>query len=80
MITSNKNLFVLFKTGLEDENAIKKEVEGLAEILRFTESPEQFCTAHELVDRNRITSNHKKIQKHSRHFILKPFRFFINKN
>ena len=80
MMNSNRNLFVLFNTGLLDEKAIEQEVECLNQILLTTESAEQFCIAHELVDRNRITSNKKKILKESRHFLMKPFRFLINKN
>ncbi len=80
MISSNRNLLVVFSNRLPDEKTIEKEVESLNQILLNTESYEQFCTAHELVDRNRITSNKKKILKESRHFQMKPFRFLINKN
>lgn len=80
MMNSNRNLFVLFNIGLLDEKAIEQEVECLNQILLTTESAEQFYTAHELVDRNRITSNKKKIIKETRHFRLRSFRFLINKN
>ena len=80
MISSNRNLLVIFTTRSPDEKAIEQEVECLNQILLNIESPEQFCTAHELVDRNRITSSKKKILKESRHFLMKPFRFLINKN
>ncbi len=80
MISSNRSLLVLFKTGLLDEKAIERQVECLNKILVTTDSPENFCTAHELVDRNRITSNKKKILKETKHFLMKPFRFLINKN
>ena len=36
--------------------------------------------ATELVDRNRITSSPKKILREAKHFRLRAFRFFINKN
>jgi hypothetical protein len=65
---------------LRKEGITDKELQGLRQLLRITESPLHFCTAHELVDRNRITSNQHKILKHSRHFFLRPFRFLINKN
>lgn len=80
MMNSNRNLFVLFNTGLLDEKAIEQEVECLNKILLATESAEQFCMAHELVDRNRITSNKKRVLKETKHFRLRPFRFLINKN
>ncbi|MDZ4807331.1 MAG: hypothetical protein SGI96_03590 [Bacteroidota bacterium] len=80
MISSNRNLLVVFNTRLPDEKAIEQEVNYLNKILLNIESSEQFCIAHELVDRNRITSNRKKIIKETRYFRLKPFRFLINKN
>lgn len=80
MINSNRNLLVIFNSGVRDEKAVEQEVECLHQILQLTESPDQFCRAHELVDRNRITSRKKKILKESRHFRLKPFRFLINRN
>lgn len=80
MMNFNRNLFVLFNTGLLDEKAIEQEVGYLQSILHSIETPEQFCIATELVDRNRITTNRKKILKESNHFRLRPFRFLINKN
>ena len=80
MISSNRNLLVIFGNRLPDEEAIEQEVECLNQVLLNIESPEQFCIAHELVDRNRITSSKKKLLKESRHFLMKPFRFLINKN
>lgn len=80
MISTNRNLLVLFKPGLPDEGAVKREMYWLKRILLHTESQEQFCQAHELVDRNRITSNRKKIIKETRYKKMKPFRFLINKN
>ena len=62
------------------EYAIQKEVETLNKILIQAESPESFCTAHELVDRNRITANRKKILRESEFYTLRPFKFLLNKN
>ena len=76
----HRNLLVIFNTGLLDEKAIEQESSWLNAILLLTESADQFCIAHELVDRNRITSNKRKMLKAARHFSLRPFRFFINKN
>ena len=59
---------------------IQKEEERLYQIILDTASPEQFCIAHELVNRNRITSKKEKVLKESRRSGLRPFRFLINKN
>lgn len=77
-MSSNRNLLVLFKNGFSDERAIEKEMEWLQEILQVT--THQFCTANELVDRNRISSNPKKILKETRQYRLRAFRFLVNKN
>lgn len=76
----NRDLLVLLKSEFMSQQAIEQEVECLNDMLRLTESDEQFCIAHELVDRNRITSRFKKILKAIRFTELKQFRFLINKN
>lgn len=80
MNSSNRNLLVLFNAGWLDEKAIEHKMYCLNQLLLITESSGEFCRANELVDRNYITSNKKKILKASLHFRLKPFRFIINKN
>ncbi len=76
----NRDLLVLLKSEFMSPQAIEQEVECLNDMLRCTESDEQFCIAHELVDRNRITSKAKRILKAIRFTELKQFRFLINKN
>ncbi|HRO71743.1 MAG TPA: hypothetical protein PK951_15235 [Chitinophagaceae bacterium] len=76
----NRDLLVLLKSEFMSQQAIEQEVECLNDLLRRTESDDQFCIAHELVDRNRITSNPRKILKAIRFTELKQFRFLINKN
>lgn len=76
MKNNGHNLLVFFN----NKFISKQEADCLNQILHFTKSPEQFCIAHELVDRNRITSKKEKIVKESRRFLLRPFRFLINKN
>jgi hypothetical protein len=76
----NRDLLVLLKSEFMSQQAIEHEVECINDMLRCTESDEQFCIAHELVDRNRITANPKKILKAIRFTELKQFRFLINKN
>jgi len=76
----NRDLLVLLKSEFMSQQAIEQEVECLNDMLRSTESDEQFCIAHELVDRNHITSNVRRILKAIRFTELKQFRFLINKN
>lgn len=80
MNTSNRNLLVLLKNEFMSQQAIEQEVECLNDILHQAESEEHFCLAHELVDRNRITSKRVRLLKAIRYSELKPFRFLINKN
>lgn len=58
----------------------EKELNELNLLLQRLETPEIFCRAHELADRNRIISKHPRIWRESRSFTLRPFRFLINKN
>lgn len=76
----NRDLLVLLKSEFMSPQAIEQEVECLNDMLRSTESDEQFCIAHELVDRNHITSKPKRILRAIRFTDLKQFRFLINKN
>ena len=75
-----RDLLVLLKNEFMSQRALDHEVECLNDILRTAESDEQFCVAHELVNRNRITDKPKRILKAIRYSELKPFRFLINKN
>ena len=74
MRPNNRDLLVV------SERMTEKELNQLHKILRSLETPDKFCTAHELVDRYRILSDKQKIWKESRFEELRPFRFLINKN
>ena len=76
----NRDLLVLLKNEFMSKQAIEQEVECLNDLLLNAESTEQFCIAHELVDRNKITTKTKKILEAIRYTELKPFRFLLNKN
>lgn len=76
MISSNRDILILQKR----ERVSAETLNELHAILQSIESPRDFCTAHELVNRNRITRNPKKILRESRFYFLRPFRFLINKN
>ena len=80
MSSPKRDILVVVKNQFISDEAIEQEMEYLHSLLRETESPEQFCIAHELVDRNRITQKKEKILKASREDRMRPFRFFINKN
>lgn len=75
-----RDILVVVKNQFISDDAIEQELECLNEVLRFAESDEEFCKAHELVDRNRITHRKSRIIKESRHYYLRPFRFLINRN
>jgi hypothetical protein len=80
MKTPNRDLLVLLKNEFASQRAIEHEVECLNYILIRAESAEQFCLAHELVNRSYITSKPKKILQAIGFAELKPFQFLINKN
>ena len=76
MISSNCDILVL----QQRESVTAEELNRLHTVLQQVETDKNFCTVHELVDRNRITRRPKKILKESRFYFLRPFRFLINKN
>ena len=80
MIFSNRDILVASRYAGMNEQILEKEIEMLHSLLQQTETPELFCQAHELVNRNRITSKASVIRKETRYHRLKPFRFLINKN
>lgn len=80
MQNPNRDMLVLIHDEFMSEREIKREVEYLNHILFGTESETEFCKAHELIIRNRIISNSKKILHASRNNNLKAFYFLINKN
>jgi hypothetical protein len=80
MINPNRDIMVMLKHEFMSELALQQEVENLNKILVQTESSDSFCGAHELVNRNRITSDKKKILKEANFYKLRPFMFLVNKN
>ena len=80
MKRQKRDILVVVKNQFLTEQAIEQEVEHLNEILRLDETDEQFCLAHEMVDRNRITQNSRIIIKATVSRQLPAFRFLINKN
>ena len=76
----SRNILLFSRDEFMSEQAIEKEVAYLNGILAIADTPEAFCNANELVDRNSITSSPRRILKESRHFRLREFTFLINKN
>ena len=75
-----RDLLVLLKREFASQAALEQEVESINDLLVQAESSGQFCVAHELVTRNRITAKPRKILRAIRYTELKPFWFLINKN
>jgi hypothetical protein len=75
-----RELVLMMKSGLMNEEALEKELYNLEELFQYTESPEMFCITHELVSRNRVTrkKNPLLISFYKRE--LKPFHFLIGRN
>jgi hypothetical protein len=80
MYNPQRDLLVLVRHEFMSQQAIEQELEYLNTILHYTELPHNFCSAHELVHRNRVTSSFKKILKAATQTNLKAFHFLINKN
>lgn len=76
----DRDLLVLYKADVFNEDLLQREVESLHQILLKVERSDIFCLAHELVTRNKITQKAKSILRATRHIRLKPFQFLINKN
>ena len=76
----SRNIVLFSRDEYMSEQSIEKEVSYLNGILSIADTPEAFCNANELVDRNSITSNPRKILKEASHFRMREFRFLINKN
>ena len=76
----DRDLLVLYKADVYNEDLLQKEVENLHQILLRVERSDIFCSVHELVTRNKITQKARRILKATRHLTLRPFQFLINKN
>lgn len=75
-----RDLLVLFKTDVQHQQSLDEAVECLHQLLVSVETDGAFCTAHELVARNRITHKRRKILAAIEPGGLKPFYFLVNKN
>ena len=76
----DRDLLVLYKADVYNEDLLQREVENLHQILVRVEQSDIFCCAHELVTRSKITQKARAILKATRHIRLMPFQFLVNKN
>jgi hypothetical protein len=76
----NRDLLLLYKEEVYNDDLLQKEVECLHEILMRVERNDIFCRSHELVTRNKITQKAARIIKAITWPELKPFHFLLNKN
>lgn len=82
MKSANRDLLVLSKKASLNPTELQHEVDQLHQILFFAETLQKFCVATELIDINRykIVTKPKRIEKIIRQQSLKPFQFISNKN
>jgi hypothetical protein len=76
----NRDLLLLYKEEVYNDELIQYEVECLHRILMTVERSDVFCRSHELATRTKITGKAKAILKATEWPELKPFTFLINKN
>jgi hypothetical protein len=82
MKASDRDLLVLVKDEYVNDRLMEKELEQLNNLLFHYETVENFCVAHEVFDVNRfkIVTKPKGIQKILQQKKLNPFQFICNKN
>lgn len=76
----NRDLLLLYKDEVYNDDLLQKEVECLHGILVQVERNDVFCRSHELATRNAITQKAKAILKAIASPELKAFHFLIGKN
>ena len=82
MKRQTRDLLLLRKDDLDDDQTIENEVECISRILQKVETISSLCIAFELIDLNRfkIYHDHLSIGKAMRNGGLKPFQFLNNRN
>jgi hypothetical protein len=82
MKTPNRDLLVLVKDEFASEKFMEQELEQLNEMLFHFETMDNFCSAHELFDINRlkISRNNQYLRQIARIQKLRPFQFLCNRN
>lgn len=80
MYKYSRDIILVVNDEMIHPEPIDRRVEYLNSIIAYVDNVDGFCNAHELVNRNKITSKKSKILKAVKKDPLKPFRFLINKN
>lgn len=80
MKNHNRDLLVLLKTDVWNQQAFEQQIAYLHKMLVQVECSDVFCSTHELVTRIKITSKRSAILDAAAQPQLKPFHFLINKN
>jgi len=78
----NRDLLLLSKTAHLDPEELDRQMELLNTLLYHVENWQTFCNAHEVIDINRrkIISSHRRIERILRKTKQKAFVFTNNKN
>ncbi|MBZ4189726.1 hypothetical protein [Niabella beijingensis] len=76
----SRDIIFLLKENECTPEAIDQEVQFVHKVIACVDTDDNFCAAHELVIRNRITTKKRKLLKAIRRPHLKPFYFLIPKN
>ena len=82
MATLRRDILLMRREINPDPKMIEREVTSLDQLLRETESTENYYTSFELIDLNRFVILHDKlhINKAMKRNALKPFQFLVNRN
>lgn len=80
MYKYRRDIILVINDEMVHPESIDRRVEYLNDIIAYVDNVDGFCNAHELVNRNRITSKKSKILEAVSREQLKPFRFLLNKN
>jgi hypothetical protein len=82
MKSLNRDLLVLSKNTSPDPQELEHEVEQLHQILFHAETMSNFCMVNELIDVNRykVITKPRQVERIVREKRLKPFQFISNKN
>lgn len=82
MKRQTRDLLLLRKDDVWDENSIEMEIAVLNNLLQNVETTAALCVAYELIDINRFKILHDQpsISKVLKPNALKPFQFLVNRN
>lgn len=77
-----RDLLVLTKKDVLNQQELEHEIELLNDLFYLVENSDALCIANEVIDinRNKVISKVKKIDQILRESKLKPFVFISNKN